>query len=319
MHTWAMASIDYIFQNKFRQAEEEARKIIRRYSDHPAGYFFMAAAIDSWMAHFQSDSREEDFYRYCDLAIEKAENMLSADRNNEVARFFKGGADGFKGTYEARYERWITAFRYGWRGVSELLELEKAGSDLIDIQFGIGAYEYWRSALMRLLWWMPGVQDKREEGIGKLIRVRENGFYTKTAASVTLIEVFVNEKRYAEALSISDEMLQKYPQSMAFLFGRAHSLKELKRYDEAVNAYKKILSIVTNQTPNNGYNETICRLALAQIYMEQENFSAAIEQCNLISNISFSNAIRRRLSDELSLVNNIQRQATRQLRAVASP
>ena len=58
MHACALASIEYVYTEKFKQAEEEARKIIDDDPRHPAGYFFLAVAIDSWMMYYQSSKRE---------------------------------------------------------------------------------------------------------------------------------------------------------------------------------------------------------------------------------------------------------------------
>jgi hypothetical protein len=48
---------------------------------------------------------------------------------------------------------------------------------------------------MKNLWWMPGVEDKRREGIEKLLKARTDGTYVKAAASVSLIDVYLNEKQ----------------------------------------------------------------------------------------------------------------------------
>ncbi len=311
MHSWGMASIDFVFRNNFRQAEEEARRILRRYPEHPAGYFFMAAVVDSWMAHFQCNSREKEFYQFCDLAIEKADEILRNSPSDQGARFFKGGAEGLKGTFEARYERWMTAFRYGWRGVSELMVLEKEGSELVDLQYGIGSYDYWRSAMTRFLWWMPGVQDKRELGIEKLNRVSKNGLYTRISASVVLIDIYLNENRYSDALSTANSMLALYPDARSFLFGRGNALLGLKQYAEAAVVFEHILATVQKESPNNGYNEILCRLALSQIKFELGDFSEAVSQCDTILNKNLSNPLRRRLEEVLSEANALRRKANR--------
>ena len=173
IHSWSIAAVDYVYGEQYNDAEETARKIIEKYPAHPAGYFFMALAIDSWMVAHVSDKKEEEFFRYCDLAVEKGEKILDKNPKDEWALFFIGGAEGYKGTFEARYGRWITAFRYGWKGVSVLMKLRDAKCDLVDIDVGIGCYEYWRSALIKSLWWMPNVDDKRQEGIALVQKARK--------------------------------------------------------------------------------------------------------------------------------------------------
>jgi len=309
MHSWAIETIDCIYREKFQIAEETARKIINHYPDHPAGYFFMAIVLDSWMARYRTDKKENEFYTYCDKAIEKGENHLDKDPHNQWVRFFIGGADGYKGTYEARYERWITAFRYGWKGVSLLLDLESSGSDIVDLHYGIGNYNYWRSAMMKSLWWMPGVEDKRDEAIQQLYKVRKNGIYTKTAASVSLIEILLNEKRHKETLEIASEMLKIYPNALAFHQGKAKALFGLGQWGQAQKAFRTILQTVDNDPLNNHYNSTICRLWLARIYVNQKQYSKAAEECKRVEDYKYSKDIKKRLEKEFAEIKTIKKDA----------
>ncbi|MFW5785346.1 MAG: tetratricopeptide repeat protein [Chitinispirillaceae bacterium] len=311
MHAWAMSSIDCVFREDYRNAEEQARKIVRKYPDHPAGYFFMAAVLDSWMLRFQTSEKESDFYRYCDMAIEKGEKLLSDDPSNDWARFFIGGADGFKGTYEARYERYITAFRLGWKGVSLLMEMASSGSEIVDIQFGIGSYDYWRSAMMKMLWWMPGVDDKRSQGIKKLRNVMHNGVYTKTAAAMGLIDIYNNEKRYSEALELAAVMIKEHPRALVFYWGRAKALTGLGNHEDAVRVYRYILSRVESDALNNHYNAVVCRLAIAKNLMEEKNYDQALRELNTIRSYSLDGTVKKRLDKQLKEANNLRKEASR--------
>lgn len=311
MHEWALKSIDLVFREDFRGAEAEAQKIIRAYPDHPAGYFFMAAAADTWMLRYQSNRREAEFYRYCDQAIERAERILASNPQDEWARFFMGGADGYKGTYEVRYERYITGFRFGWKGVSVFLKMAQEGSKNPDIQFGIGAYEYWRSALMKMLWWMPGVDDKRADGIMKLRNVRQSGIYSKNPASMVLIDIYLNEERFQDALNVSEDMLRRYPRTLAFHWGKARSLHGLRRHEEAIEAYRHIFARCENDPNNNFYNLIQARMGMARSMAALGRNAEALEQLAAISGYTLSKDIRKRLESVLSEANTLRRRVER--------
>jgi tetratricopeptide (TPR) repeat protein len=309
MHGWAQTSVDLVFKEEYRGAEEEAKKILRAYPDHPAGYFFMAAVAEAWMQRYQSNKREAEFYRSCDQAVEKAEKILASDPNDDWARFFMGGAEGYKGTFEARYERYITAFRYGWKGVSVFLKMAAGGSNNPDINFGIGTYDYWRSALMKMLWWMPGVEDKRQVGIEKLKGVIQNGVYTRAAAACVLIDVYMNEKRYEEALSVANDMGKKYPRAIAFMWGKAAALHNLKRYDEAAAVYRAIYAKCENDQNANHYNAVKARLGMARAFLASGKNSEALEQVNAVGAYSLSKDIKKRLDPDLAEANTIRKRA----------
>jgi len=309
MHGWASTSVECVFKEDYKCAEEEAKKILRAYPDHPAGYFFMAAVAEAWMQRYQSNKREAEFYRFCDQAVEKAEKILATDPNDDWARFFMGGAEGYKGTFEARYERYITAFRYGWKGVSIFMKMASGGSKNPDINFGIGTYDYWRSALMKMLWWMPGVDDKRQVGIEKLKGVIQNGVYTKAAAGCVLIDVYMNEKRYEEALGVASDMGKKYPKAIAFMWGKAAALHGLKRYDEAVAAYKAIYAKCENDQNTNHFNAVKARVGMARAFLALGKNVEALEQVNAVGAYLLSKDIKKRLDPDLSEANAIRKRA----------
>ncbi|MDR2694678.1 MAG: hypothetical protein LBB74_10770 [Chitinispirillales bacterium] len=311
MHGWASASIECVFKEDYKCAEDEAKKILRAYPEHPAGYFFMAAVVEAWMQRYQSNKREAEFYRSCDQAVEKAEKILASAPNDDWARFFLGGAEGYKGTFEARYERYITAFRYGWKGVSVFLKMAADGSKNPDINFGTGTYDYWRSALMKMLWWMPGVEDKREIGIEKLKGVIRNGVYSRAAAGCVLIDVYMNEKRYEDALNVATDMGKKYPRALSFMWGRAAALHGLKRYDEAAAAYRAIYAKCEKDQNTNYYNAVKAHVGMARAYLAMGKNNEALEEASAAGSYRLSKDIKKRLDSDLSEANTIKRRANK--------
>jgi tetratricopeptide (TPR) repeat protein len=295
MHAWAMASIEAIYNEKFKQAEDEAKAIIKKYPEHPAGYFFLAAAIDSWMGYYQSNEREEDFYRCCDKALETGERLLDREPGNAWVKFFCGGADGYKGTYESRYERWITAFRHGWKGVSTLMEIKKTNPEIHDVNLGIGTYNYWRSSMTKMLWWMPGIGNKCEEGIKQLYDAKNFGLYSRTAAAVNLVSILTNEKKLDEALRICDEVLERYPTTISLYWGKGAVLFRLERYAQSQQMYQYILSRVEAEPIDNHYNAVLCHYWLAKIHLQLKHYTQVVAECNRINYYKLEDGIRKRL------------------------
>ena len=313
IHQGILTVNEKVYREDLESAENEAKKIIRKNPDHPAGYFCMAFVTDSWMSRYQSDKKENDFYRYCDMAIEKGEKILARYPHDEWASFFIGGSDGFKGTYEARYERWITAFRYGWKGVSVLMELRSSGCGIEDIYYGTGCYNYWRSALMKMLWWMPGIEDKRQKGIDQLYHARSKGLYTKTSASIALIDILLNEKRYGDALKIAEEELRYYPDASSLLAGKARALYGLQKYGPAAELLQRIIRKTELDEPDNHFNTTMYHFHLAKICMAEKRYFQAIAECNIVGNYSFEPSIRKRLDATLDEFKSIRKQALQEM------
>ncbi len=312
MHEWALGSTDKVYREEFAEALELARRVVRKYPDHPAGYFFCAVALDAWMGCYQSNEKETEFYRYCNLAVEKGELLLGRKTDEPWVRFFVGGAEGLKGNYEMRYERWITAFRYGWKGVTALSRLQERYRDLHDIEYGIGSYLYWRSAMARVLKWLPGVRDEREEGIARLKRAQTEGVYTRTAASAALIEVYSNEKQYDSALVLAEKMLRAYPSNIQFQSARGRSLYGLGRYDDAERVWRVILARVEQGEFESRYQTAVARYWLARLYFQVGRYASCIAECEGMrksASVSKSNGRLENLVDE---IRDIQQAATRE-------
>jgi hypothetical protein len=307
LHEYAVATIENIYKENYDQAETEAKKIIHRFPEHPAGYFFEAITIDAWMAHYWSKSRENEFYRFCDLSISKGEELLERDRNNEWAKFFIAGADGYKGTYEARFERWITAFRYGWQGVSKLIDMESSKSTIMDINYGIGNYDYWRSAMIKTLWFMPKVDDRRQKGIDRLYLVMENGVYTKEAASSALVDILLNEKRYQEALGLSDGMLIKYPSSQQFLLGKAEALFGLNQNEKSVLYFEMLQKKCEQYTEGDHYMAIVCHYWLAKNFLKLKNYTRTIMECNRMTYYKISADTKKMLEKQFAEAESLKK------------
>lgn len=305
--------VDLICREEFKSAEEAAKKIIKKYPDHPAGYFFMAVALDSWMCYYLDNRKEDEFYKYCDLAVGKSEVLIGRKNDDEWAIFFMGGAEGYKGTYESRYERWITAFRYGWKGVSILMKLSEMKSDIKDINYGIGSYDYWRSALMKTLWWMPGVKDKREDGIKKLYLATENGIYTKIISSAALIDVLVNENRVEEALPIADKMLKTYPSASMFLWGKGKSLYGIGKFDEARQIFSLMLNKYESDEIDNHYYAALCHHWIAKVCFAQKKYQEVIREISIMESYKFDDDLKKLLEKYSSESRSIKKRSIEEL------
>jgi tetratricopeptide (TPR) repeat protein len=297
MHDAALASISCAYREEFKKAEEHARRIIRRYPEHPAGYFFYAAVLDMRMRNAESDENELEFYRNCDFAIAKAEKILGGNARDLWARFFLAGANGAKGTYESRFGRWITAFRHGWQGVAIFKELHAEYPSFKDVLYGIGTYDYWRSAMTNALWWMPGVEDKRDEAIAMLWDACKSAMYVGDVARVDLIAILINEKRFGEALNMADELLERYKGNLVITWGKARALLGLKRFDDAEKCLIHIRSRIVESNFDNNYNITLVHYYLAEAYAGMQRNAESLGMLQAMAKFRLSTDNRKRLEE----------------------
>ncbi|HMA65778.1 MAG TPA: tetratricopeptide repeat protein, partial [Chitinispirillaceae bacterium] len=288
--------IDLIYKEDFKNAEETARRLVKKYPENPAGYFFVAATLDAWMAFYFDKKKENEFYKFCDLALEKGEKILAKNANDEWTLFFMGGAEGYKGTYEARYERWITAFRYGWRGVSTLLKLTEMKSDIVDVNYGVGSYDYWRSAMINTLWFMPKIKDKREDGIKRLTVAADSGVLTRLTAHTALIDILLNENRSSDAMTYTDRLISQYPMSTQSMWGKARSLYGLEQFDESRRYFTKVLNRYETDEYKSAYYPVLCHYWLARVNSADTKYADVIRDVTAMNAYTLTDDIRKLLA-----------------------
>jgi tetratricopeptide (TPR) repeat protein len=165
------------------------------------------------------------------------------------------------------------------------------------VLFGIGTYDYWRSALIKQLWWMPGVEDKRGPAIEMVRIAADSGLFVKQASAYHLVSILCNEKRFSEALAIADKMLARYPRSLLFTWGHAQALYGLGRFHEAEGNFQTILLRVQNEAFQDNYSAVMCHFYLAGSYYAQKQNQRAREELSRMDALGLSDVSRKRLEE----------------------
>jgi tetratricopeptide (TPR) repeat protein len=189
------------------------------------------------------------------------------------------------------------------------MQLTKTNSEIKDVFYGLGMYDYWRSALTKVLWWMPGIENKCSQGIKELIQAKDLGTYTTIAASANLVLIYNNEKRYEESLELADQMLGRFPESLAFLMGKGAALSGLSRFDDAEKIYRGILSKVEAESFDNHYNAVLCHFFIGKIYFKQRRAPQCIAECEKMESYNLEGNIKTRLNKYFSEASQIKEQA----------
>jgi tetratricopeptide (TPR) repeat protein len=302
---------ELIYQEKFNEAQKLLKQLVSMYPDEPIGYFFMAVVTDARMSFYYNEKGEEDFYGYCEKTIKKAEARLAAKPQDPWMYFFIGGACGFKGVFEARYHRYISAFRNGWDGITALKKALDISPEFIEPLYGLGTYNYWRSKLTTVLWWMPGVSDRREEGITQLKKVVQKGVLAREASIINLGYILIEEKRQGEALQLLAPILQKYPKSrmVKWVYGKA--LIQNKQYAEAEKILNELLDEIDADPENNHRGAIRCMGYLATIYFQRGQWLKAIAMCRRTTFFKLDREGEELLSEELPQIRDMMEQCLR--------
>ena len=172
---------------------------------------------------------------------------LSAAGDDVWDRMLAGGYYGVRGMHAMRKKSYLKSVDDGWEALSYLKWIKKKEPYLADTDLGLGAYDYWRSVITKSVSWLPFFPDKRKSGIAAIERSFVDAQYTRPVSQLILVYVYIDEKRFGEAIELAEDMAARYPRNtlVRVQLGRAYSRKA--RYADAI----KILHEVETLQPDN--------------------------------------------------------------------
>jgi len=240
--------IDLVFSERYQESLRIFERLERKYPDHPAPYFFKAAAYQNWMSSFRTKQFQNELERNVHLAIDSG-NKLLEKRNDPWLHFYVGAAYGYRAYNRFSEHDWIGAYLDGWRGVKHLEEALDKDPNLYDVYLGLGSYHYWRTAKSKFIrviaFWVP---DRRELGLRQLEFALEHGMYASSQAGYTLIVAYFDYGAYEKALSIVNRnMGGKHPPSLSDLYYKGRLLAKLGRWAEAESLFRELLGRLESQ------------------------------------------------------------------------
>lgn len=217
-------AVDNMYNFKYARAEKQFKSIRRRYPDHPLPYFLMG--LSQWWkivpTNIQTLQYDDLFFAYMDSTIQKAEAMYDRNDNNFEASFFLAAAYGFTARLHSERSNWRKATVASKRAL-DFMEKAKAGNGLSpEFLFGEALFNYYSiwihenyPMLRPVLIFFPN--GDKNLGLKQLAYVARTGFYTGTESKFFLMKIYANdENKIPEALKLSQDLAQKYPDNAYF-------------------------------------------------------------------------------------------------------
>lgn len=236
-----VAVIDLFHDLRFEEALRATRRLEERHPGHPAGSFFCA------VVHFQRYRVEEprrpetlaEFERQAARAVSAAEAWRSSSPAS--AEYYLGAARGFRArvlSMEQRRREAIAEARKALGHVRKAVALNP-GDD--DVYLGLGMYNYFMSRIpaaakpFALL--LFGMWGDREEGLGQLKRVAQNGKIARWEARSVLANIYASERerRWEESEALLKELMERYPRNPGYRMRRVYVAQRRGRWDEALS------------------------------------------------------------------------------------
>ena len=291
-------SINLVHQEKFDEAFSLFDSTIALAPEKPAGYFFKAAAYANLASDYRNLTYSDTFFTYIDEAIEIGKALKESGKAASEDVFLYGGAVGFRGIYKSYYGDWFGAFKDGLRGKSLLEEARRMDSTNYDTYYGLGVYDYWRSAKTKMFWWLPFFSDNRKEGIDQILTAIEKGKLVKTEAKYALLRIYENEKDYQAVIDLWETYLKDInPDDPFSLYYLGRAMAKLQKYDEAVDVFNRLLDIYMRSPYYDQGAELDVYYNLGVFYYEWGKNEQALKYLTLAKDLAESMSYRKDIEE----------------------
>jgi len=307
------AGIDQTFRSHFDSALTTFGTICRIHPEHPAGYFYKAATLQSKMMDFETDAWEDQFYGWIDAALERAEKRIGEDVEDPWMHFFRGSALSYKGLYQAKSGELIRGFLSARKGLGSLRHAFELDSTLFECLLGLGSYKYWAGKYYTYLKWLPWIKDERGTGLRMVRKAVQESRFSRWVAVNSLAWMEWDRGEYGLAEKLFSVGLKKYPGSRFFLWGMADSYFGEERYREAIPYYRRILASVRNEPFNNGFNEALCLVKLSLCSYRLKDYKTAFQRADEALGLSLAEKEKERLKDQLNTARSLRRDSLEKL------
>ena len=278
--------IDLTFTDQYEESVQIFDSLLKAYPQHPAPYFFKAAAYQGWMSTFRTNRFQNELEHNIEEAIRKGESMLRQGQDPWIF-FYVGAAYGFRALYRFRKQDWISAYLDAEKGVDHFREALEREPLLYDTYLGLGTYHYWRSAksetLRLLAFWIP---DKRELGLQQLRFAFEHGRYAVHEAGYSLVAAYYDAGRNEKAMeSLSQTIQGKKKLGLADLYYKGRLLIRFKEWRAVEDTFRELLKAIQSQDIVSVGYEVECQYWIAVALAAQNRKAEArdvVEQALLL-------------------------------------
>ncbi len=276
VHELTIQGIDKLYNLEIEESEHTFDEVIRIAPNDPRGHFFKSLVF-FWVYNLTRDEAAyKKFFELSDKVIEICDTELDKDENNGVAKYYLGGAYGFRGLAYQRNGSTFSAAWDGRKGYSYLKEATKDAPEVYDAQFGFGLFNYLVAKVPRGFRWILsilGFSGDLEGGLESMRIAAEKGTYARNEATFFLATFLFNEEREDEALKYLKRIMDKYPENSLFLVTFAQWQLRRDNIDSALITAQRAVEI--NSRRKIKFGDEFAHNVLSSCYFTRNDFEQA--------------------------------------------
>jgi len=185
-------------------------------------------------------------------ALSLAERRLRSHPGDADALYARGVTRALSATYEGLVEKaWFSALRSAMGAYHDHKHVAELSPNNSDAELVIGVYNYIVAALPfyeKIPVFLLTVNGSKSKGIDSVRQAANAGGETAVDAKTALSMFLAREHRYAEALSLMEELSRAFPHNFHFGLNEADLLRTSNDLPAAAAAYRKLITLGQQNT-----------------------------------------------------------------------
>jgi tetratricopeptide (TPR) repeat protein len=286
--------INYIVNQDYKSASKCFNELNNKYPSLPLGKIYLAANKIAEAYDYAQEFDETFIYEKLEAAKQQSKKLEEEDNENIWNQYFFALSEGYLSYFEALNNNWFSALSSGVNSISKFEQILEADENFYEAYIAIGTFEYWKSRKLEFVNWVPFADDTKDIGIDLLIVAIDSSSYNSHLAVNSLIWIYIDQKKYADAIEVAQSALEEFPQSRTFKWGMARAYEELNPL-KSIELYKEILNSYPELKNSNYVNEITLKHIIAQQYAKIGETQQAIEYCDEV--LSIKNILPKILED----------------------
>ncbi|MEO8399673.1 MAG: tetratricopeptide repeat protein [Ignavibacteriaceae bacterium] len=293
--------IDNIINQEYSQAKLNFTELDKKFPDLPFGKIYLAATEIAKSYDFSEGFNDDYIKENLAKAQEISEKLIDENEDNIWNIYFLALANGYLAYYDALNENWLSAFDNGYSSIINFEKCLNIDSTFYEAYTAIGAYKYWKSRKTEFIEWIPFIQSEKDEGIKYLEKAVKNSSYNTYLAINSLQWILIDQKKFNEAIEISNNVLLKYPNCRFFKWGLGRAYEDIDK-QKAIEVFNEILRSYPQKQNLNNINKIILKHLIAQLYNQLGNYKSALKLCEEILSIRLDDFESSRLNERINRV-----------------
>jgi tetratricopeptide (TPR) repeat protein len=293
------AGINDIIMQQYSSAKNTFSFLDEHFNENPLGNIYLAANEIAKTVDYEEELNQSYLDSLLAIAKSKTDLLLQNDYANIWHHYYEALIYGYQAYYSALTTNLVSAFADGVLSLQSFQKCLDIDSEFAEAYIALGTYNYWKSAQVKSLLWLPFIPDNREDGIAFLEKSINADSYNKYLAAYSLVWIYIDYDESRKAVDLSLKMLNEYEESRFFQWGLARAYQDIDKR-KAIDVYFQLLKSVETIHNHNQFNEVVLKHKIAMLYNEVGEFNKSYALCNEILNFKFkSDKIEKRLHDRI--------------------